>query len=111
MAEVLRGQIVWADLSSSRGSEQSEFRPVLVISDSAFNAHSGTVIALAITSQKPRAGYPLTMRIESVDMPRISWVKIAQIRTLAVERLGEPLGMMSNAELQIVIDGLMNIIG
>ncbi len=111
MAEVLRGQIVWADLSPSRGSEQSGFRPVLVISDSAFNAQSGTVIALAITSQKPRAGYPLTMRIESVDMPRKSWVKIAQIRTLAVERLGEPLGMMSNVELQVVIDGLMDIIG
>lgn len=111
MAEVLRGQIVWADLNPSRGSEQSGFRPVLVISDSTFNAQSGTVIALAITSQRPRAGYPLTMRIESVNMPRTSWVKIAQIRTLAAERLGEPLGVMSNVELQAVIDGLMDIIG
>ncbi len=111
MAEILRGQIVWADLNPVRGSEQYGIRPVLIISNTAFNSHSGTVIAMAITSQKPRAGYPLTMRIDSVNLPKDSWVKIAQIRTLSVERLGDSLGMMSDEELQAVIEGLIDIIG
>jgi len=59
MARILRGDIFWADLNPVRGREQSGIRPVLVISHDVFNQRSGTVIAVAITSQSPRAGFPL----------------------------------------------------
>jgi mRNA interferase MazF len=68
---------------------------VLVISHEVFNARSGTVIALAITSQPQRAGFPLTLRLESVRLPKPSWVKISQVRTLSTERLGRKLGTVS----------------
>lgn len=89
MARILRGDIYWADLNPARGHEQGGLRPALIISHDVFNERSGTVIALAVTSQESRAGFPLTMEIKSAKLPKRSWVKISQIRTLAFERLGE----------------------
>jgi mRNA interferase MazF len=61
MASVLRGDIRWAELDPTRGNEQQGTRPVLVISHDVFNERSGTVLAMAITSQPQRAGFPLTL--------------------------------------------------
>jgi mRNA interferase MazF len=76
-----------------------------------FNERSGTVIAVAITSQPQRAGFPLTLELASEDLPKKSWAKISQIRTLAVERIGKRLGRVSPEELAHVIEGLNEIIG
>jgi len=51
MARILRGEIRWADLNPVKGHEQAGLRPVLILSHDIFNKRSGTVIALAITSQ------------------------------------------------------------
>ncbi len=107
----MRGEIYWADLNPARGHEQAGFRPVLVISHDVFNNRSGTVIALAITSQTQRVGLPLALKIESVRLPKPSWVKISQIRVLSTERLGKALGRTSEEELEQVIEGLFEIIG
>jgi mRNA interferase MazF len=71
-----------------RGHEQARTRPVLIISHDIFNQRSGTVIAVAITIQEPIAGFPLTMEITSAALPKRSWFKISQIRTLSVHRKG-----------------------
>ena len=110
MARILRGEIRWADLNPVRGREQAGFRPVLVISQDIFNERSGTVIAIAITSQPQRAGFPLTLELKSVDLPKPSWVKISQIRTLSIERIGKRTGGVSPEELDQVIEGLNEII-
>ena len=111
MASVLRGEIRWADLDPTRGHKQAGQRPVLVLSADVFNERSGTVIAMALTSQEPRAGFPLTLELTTRGMPKRSWVKISQVRTLASERLGRRLGRVSAEELARVIDGLNEIIG
>jgi mRNA interferase MazF len=113
MARVLRGDVVWADLSPdpARGREQAGLRPVLILSHDVFNERSGTVIAMTITSQAQRAGFPLTSEIQSVKLPKRSWVKISQIRTLSTERLGRKLGRMSPEEVTTVLEGLQEIIG
>jgi mRNA interferase MazF len=111
MARILRGDIRWADLNPVRGSEQVGRRPVLIISQNVFNARSGTVIALAITSQPQRAGFPLTLELSSPALPKKSWVKISQIRTLAVERIGKKLAEASPEELVQVVEGLSEIVG
>src|SRR5262249_56201294 len=91
MARILRGNIYWADLNPVRGREQAGQRPVLVLSHDVFNDRSGTVIAVALTSQEPRAGFPLTVECHASGLPKRSWVKVSQIRTLAVERIGRRL--------------------
>ena len=111
MARILRGEIRWADLNPVQGSEQAGYRPVLVLSHDVFNERSGTVIAVAITSQPQRAGFPLTLELKVRALPKQSWVKISQIRTLAVERVGKRLGRASAEELDLVVDGLNEIIG
>lgn len=111
MAGVLRGEIRWAELPGARGHEQDGRRPVLVISHDVFNERSGTVIAMALTSRQPRAGFPLTLEIESVALPKRSWVKIAQVQTLAVSRLGGLLGKASLEEVEQIVDGLREVVG
>ncbi|MGD0946549.1 MAG: type II toxin-antitoxin system PemK/MazF family toxin [Candidatus Binatia bacterium] len=111
MARVLRGYVVWADLNPSRGHEQAGMRPVVVLSHDIFNERSGTVIAMAVTSQPQRAGFPLTIELKEVRLPKRSWVKISQIRTLSVERLGTKLGRVTPEELDRLVDGLNEIIG
>ena len=111
MAGVLRGEIRWADLNPTRGNEQARLRPVLILSHDVFNARSGTVIAVALTSQSQRAGFPLTLELAAPKLPKRSWVKISQIRTLAVERIGKRLGRVSPEELTQVIEGLNEIVG
>ena len=111
MARILRGDIFWADLDPARGREQTGLRPVLVLSHDVFNQRSGTVIAMAVTSQPQRAGFPLTLEIQSARLPKQSWVKISQIRTLSTRRLGKKLGRVSPEELNNVIEGLVEIVG
>jgi mRNA interferase MazF len=111
VARILRGEIRWADLDPVRGREQAGRRPVVVLSEDVFNDRSGTVIALAVTSQEPSAGFPLTLEIDSVKLPKRSWVKISQIRTLSTSRLGSRLGRLAPEEVEQVMAGLAEILG
>ena len=111
MARILRGDIRWADLNPVRGREQAGLRPVLVISHDIFNERSGTVIAVALTSQPQKAGFPLTIEMETANLTKRSWVKISQIRTLSVERIGKLIGKAAPEEIEMVIEGLNEIIG
>jgi mRNA interferase MazF len=111
VARVLRGDVVWAELSPARGREQAGRRPVLVLSQDVFNERSGTVIAAALTSQPQAAGFPLTLELSMSGLPKKSWVKISQVRTLSTERLGPKIGRASAEELGLVIEGLNEIVG
>ena len=111
MARVLRGKIWWAELDPVRGREQAGPRPVLVVSDDVFNERSGTVIAMAITSRPQRAGFPLTLELRGVKLPKASWLKISQVRTLSVDRLTRRLGRVPPEILEKAVDGLNEIVG
>ena len=110
MARILRGDIVWADLDPVKGREQAGRRPVVVLSHDVFNERSGTVIAMALTSQPQRAGFPLTLEPKSGKLPKPSWEKISQVRTLSTKRLGRRLGRLDPEDLELLIEGLNEII-
>jgi mRNA interferase MazF len=110
MARILRGDILWADLNPTRGHEQRGLRPVLILSHEVFNERSGTVIAVALTSQEPKVGFPLVLELEGKKLSKRSWVKISQVRTLSTERLGKKLGTASEEEMNQVVEGLLEII-
>ena len=111
MARILRGNVHWADLEPVLGHEQGGLRPVVMVSHDVFNARSGTVIAMAITSQPQSAGFPLTLEVRSAKLPKRSWVKMSQIRTLAVERIGRRITRLGPEEFDQLIAGLNEIIG
>lgn len=110
MARILRGDVYWAELNPVVGHEQAGERPVVILSHEVFNERSGTVIAVAISSQEPRAGFPLTHEITSAKLPKRSWVRISQIRTLSVERLRRKLARLAPEELERIVEGLNEII-
>lgn len=111
MARILRGEIRWADRNPVRGREQAGLRPILVLSHDVFNERSKTVIAVALTSQEPRADFPLTLESNAPGLPKRSWVRISQVRTLSVERIGRRLARASEEEVDRVVEGLNEIIG
>ena len=110
MAGPLRGDIYWADLNPVRGREQAGLRPVLILSNNLFNSRSGTVIAMAITSKAQAAGFPLTIAVPVEFLPKPSWVKIGQIRTISVERLGKRAGRADDEFLAQVVEGLIELV-
>ena len=111
MVRILRGEIYWADLNPVRGREQAGLRPVLILSQDLFNRKSETVIAMAITSQPQKAGFPLTLELPTEMLPKPSWVKISQIRTISVDRLGKRIAALDADALEQLIDGLLELIG
>src|SRR4051794_37099175 len=110
MATVLRGDVYWADPNPVRGREQPGQRPVLILSNDLFNRRSGTVIAMAITSQAQRAGFPLTFEMPADKLAKPSWVKISQIRTISIDRLGRKMGSISEEVIAQIVDGLLELI-
>jgi len=111
MAKILRGDIFWANLDPAKGHEQFGERPVLILSHEVFNERSGTVIAMALTSQPQKAGFPLTFELSNPELPKKSWVKISQIRTLSTTRLSKRITKISPEEIDLIIEGLNEIIG
>ena len=110
MARILRGDIGWADLDPVKGHEQTGNRPVLIVSHDVFNERSGTVIAMALTSQCQRAGFPLTLTLVASGLKKEYWIKISQIRTLPVERIGKRITRVEPEILNQEIEGLNEII-
>jgi mRNA interferase MazF len=111
MARILRGEIRWADLDPEHCGEQRGARPVLVLSEDVFNERSGAVIAVALTTGEPRAGFPLTLESRAPDLPKRCWIKIGQIRTLPTDRIGKRIARSSEEELAAVMEGLIEILG
>ncbi|MCL4851127.1 MAG: type II toxin-antitoxin system PemK/MazF family toxin [Bryobacteraceae bacterium] len=75
-------------------------RPVLILSHDLFNKKSETVIAMAITSQPQKAGFPLILALPTEMPPKPSWVKISQVRTISVDRLGKKIAVLDNDTLE-----------
>ena len=110
MARLLRGDIYWANLNPTKGREQAGHRPILILSHLVFNERSGTVIGVALTSQQPRAGFPLTMELSNSKLPKKSWALISQIRSLSTKRLFKKLGRARMEEVASIVEGLNEII-
>lgn len=84
---------------------------VLILSHDLFNRKSETVFAMAITSQPQRAGFPLTMALPAEMLPKPSWMKISQIRTISIDRVGARIATLGPEMLDQLIDGLLELIG
>ena len=62
-------------------------------------------------SQPQRAGFPLTLELSDTKLPKRSWAKISQVRTLSTKRIRDKIARASPEELMDIIDGLNEIIG
>jgi mRNA interferase MazF len=99
--KIKRGDIFYADLMPGVGSEQSGFRPVLIIQNNTGNKHSATVIAAVITSRtKHKADLPTHCPLKRQQgLGRDSLVLLEQIRTIDKSRLKEFIGTLEVAAM------------
>jgi mRNA interferase MazF len=65
---------------------------------------------MAITAQPQRAGFPLALALPPDCLPRDSWVKISQVRTISVDRIGKRLGEVDPEDLAQIVGGLLELI-
>ncbi len=103
-----RGEIYYADLSPTVGSEINKLRPVLIVSNDANNRAATTVTVLPITSNVNRI-YPFEVHLSSKDsgLPKPSKAQAQQIRTISKERVrGGALGRLDAALMRKTEDAL-----
>lgn len=91
-----KGEIYYANLLPSIGSEQQGTRPVLIIQNDVGNEHSNTVIVAMITG-KAKKPLPTHVSINNTEcgLPENSVVMLEQIQTLDKQRLGSFVGYVS----------------
>src|SRR5436190_12420040 len=116
MADPSRGEIWLADMGTGRGHEQAGQRPVLVVSDDAFNAGlAGLVMVLPLTSKVAKSkSIPAHIRIDppeaGLKVPSV--ILCDQLRTISKDRLGRgPWGTVSAATLNGVEMAMRVLLG
>ena len=103
-----RGEIYFADLSPTVGTEISKRRPVLVVSNEANNRAASTVTVLPITSNVSRI-YPFEIALSPQDsgLSKPSKAQAQQIRTISRGRIrGEPLGRLNANVMRKAADAM-----
>ncbi len=103
-----RGEIYYANLSPTVGSEISKRRPVLIVSNDANNHAATTVTVLPLTSKVDRV-YPFEVLLSPKDsgLPLPSKVQTQQIRTISKERmLGGAAGSLNAALMRKIAEAM-----
>lgn len=99
-----RGEIYYANLSPTVGSEIDKRRPVLVVSNDANNRAANTVTILPITSNVTRV-YPFEVLLNPEDsgLSKPSKVQAQQVRTISKQRISsDAVGSFSEEIMQLV---------
>jgi mRNA interferase MazF len=106
-----QGDIVWANLNPTQGSEQTGIRPVVIISGNAMNQHFDVVIACPLSTKiKHFPGCVVIEKDPKNGLQTDSEVITFQLRTIAKQRLKSKIGEISLQQLQAIIQGLNDVL-
>ena len=106
---VERGQVWWADLGDSAGSEPGFRRPVLIVQSDAFNrSRLRTVLAVVLTSNVYLVDAPGNVLIpaKAAGLPKDSVANVSQVITVDRDFLTEPAGRLRGQLLKDIENGL-----
>jgi len=96
-----RGELYYAELDNTVGSEQNGCRPVLIVSNDIGNKYSSTVIIAAVTSKSEvKANLPTHCCLSTgsgLELPSV--VLLEQIRTIDKQRIGNYIGKLSRNQM------------
>src|SRR5258708_17948982 len=102
-----RGEIRMVDLDPVRGAEANKRRPAMIVSNDGANLTAtrlgrGVITVLPVTSNVERI-YPFQVMLRAADtgLPRDSKAQAEQVRSVAVERIGDRIG---NAPAQVMTE-------
>jgi mRNA interferase MazF len=99
-----RGDIYYANLDPSIGSETAKLRPVLIVSNDINNRMATTVTIVPITSNISKV-YPFEVLLQPLDsgLSKVSKAQIQQIRTISKQRIiGSFYGSLNRELMQLV---------
>jgi len=96
-----RGEIYFADLNPTVGSEVNKRRPCLIVSNNANNRAASTLTVLPITSNTSKI-YPfeVALNIAESGLPKNSKAQAQLIRTIAKQRItGTAVGQLAQEKM------------
>jgi mRNA interferase MazF len=106
--QMKRGEIYFANLNPTVGSETAKRRPVLIVSNDSNNRGATTITVLPITSNVSRV-YPFEVFLstESSGLPTISKIQPQQVRTISKQRIsGNRVGALDESTMELVASAL-----
>lgn len=109
---IKRGEIYYADLNPIIGSEQGDYRPVLIIQNNKGNRYSPTVIITPITGSLLKNSIPTHVSLsKECGLEKDSIVLAEQIRAIDRSRLGSYIGYLEKSAMLKVDKALSISIG
>jgi len=109
-----RGQIWWADLGDTEGSEPGLRRPVLIVQSEAFNrSRIRTVIAVVLTANLRLLDAPGNVLVPAAvsSLPKDSVANVSQVVTVDKSFLTELAGRIKGRLMSDVDSGLRLVLG
>jgi mRNA interferase MazF len=106
---ISQGDVWWADLASSRGSEPGFRRPVVIVQSDSFNRSKiATAVCVPLTSNMRWADAPgnVVLRANTTGLPKDSVANVSQLVTLDKASLTERLGKLTAKKLELVLFGI-----
>lgn len=105
-----QGEIWFTDLNPVEGSEQSGFRPVVIISGNVLNDHANVLICCPLTTKiKNYHGNAILKPNDVNGLQQISEVLTFHVRSLSKNRLKQKIGKISKIELGLIHGCLQDI--
>lgn len=109
------GDIFYANLNPTIGSEQDGIRPVLVVQNNKGNRFSPTIVIIPITSSLSKSNIPSHVELlKTSGLDKKSIALVEQIRTLDKKRLLRKITSIAKEDLEnvkIAIKQNLNIRG
>jgi mRNA interferase MazF len=109
-----QGEVWWADLPASKGSEPGFRRPVVVVQGDALNrSRIATVVCVPLTSNLKWAAAPgnVLLKSRATGLPKESVANVSQVATLDKALLTERTGKLSAANLELLLSGIDVVLG
>lgn len=106
-----QGEIWYANLNPTKGSEQAGMRPVVVLSGNLLNEYLNIVIVAPLTTKiKKYKGNPILHPTRSNGLKNESEVLVFHIRSISKNRLVKKLGKIERGELDLAVKTLNEIL-
>jgi mRNA interferase MazF len=111
---VCQGDVFWANLYRSKGSEPRDKRPVVVVQrDSINRSKFQTVVVVPLTSQTKHADIPGNVLLQKgeANLPRESLARCTHVMVIDKSRLGEKAGTLTKKKRQDIINHIIWVLG
>lgn len=106
-----QGEIWYANLNPTKGSEQAGLRPVVVVSGNLLNQHLNIVIVVPLTTKVKRyKGNPVLMPTQTNGLQTESEMLVFHIRSVSKDRLVRKIGNIESSELDRAVKTLNEIL-